>query len=412
MKPICRTYLIVLLILVSQSFRAQTVIISNSSNKTLKNCTVEIPLNKIKWTLGSYIAIGPNKKVVPIELIRDLDATDKAVFPLAQIGAKTTISFKIRQGVADMYPKRTYADLSYKISTHRYIPVIRKKYVNETLDKDFFWSKANQMKLPGDFKNHSYYVKDEGPGWENDKICFRLYLDDRNKIDVYGKKTSALVLPEIGVNNYESYHKMALWGMDNLRVGQTLGIGSIASWDGKKACAVDTRDSTFCAIVTDGKIASQIKTIYYGWKNEQGKSMLTSLITIEAGSRTSKIELKLDNPIIQLATGIIDNPDAEYFVPENTHGKWTYIATFGRQSMNDDNQGLAVFARKNQIEKITRDSLNYVIVFKKQSKEIEYYIMPTWELGVEPIVTKQDFINCINKELDKLDNPLKIRITK
>src|SRR5699024_9483422 len=34
-----------------------------------------------------------------------------------------------------------------------------------------------------------FYYQFEGPGWENDKIGFRLYFDERNGIDIWGKQT-------------------------------------------------------------------------------------------------------------------------------------------------------------------------------------------------------------------------------
>jgi regulatory protein YycH of two-component signal transduction system YycFG len=195
-----------------------------------------------------------------------------------------------------------------------------------------------------------------------------------------------------------------------MRVGKALGLGTIASWDGTKTRHVDTRDSTFCAITADGKLRSQIKTVYYGWDTGKAKTTLTSLISIDAGSRASKLELLLEQPSIQLATGIIKDKSADYITPSKTTGDWTYIATFGKQSLNNDNQGLAVFARKSQLEKIAEDELNYVFIFKANSKQVEYYIMPTWELDKEPIATKEEFMKCINEVMNRLNNPINIKL--
>jgi regulatory protein YycH of two-component signal transduction system YycFG len=356
----------------------------------------------LKLPIGIYESVIEGQNTAPVEIVSDIQGKHVALIPVTKLNPGEELKIQIRPGTADTYPKRTYAELSHKEGN---------KYVAGTkYEGDFFWVKPNQIMLPGTFRNHSYYLKYEGPGWENDKVSFRFYLDDRNIIDVNGKKTSSIVLPAVGVDNFDSYHKMALWGMDNMRVGKALGLGTIACWDGAKTCHVDTRDSTFCAVVADGKLRSQIKTIYYGWETGKAKSTLTSLISLDAGSRASKVELLLENPAIQLATGIIKDKSAEYITPDKTDGEWTYIATFGKQSLNDDNQGLAVFAKKSQIEKITTDELNYVIVFKAQSKQIEYYIMPTWELDKEPVATKNDFLRCIGEVLNRLNNSLKIKL--
>lgn len=380
----------------------QNLEVQNASNVPLQDVTVEIPVQQLKLPVGIYESLVEGQMAAPIEIVSDIQGKQFALIPLAKLNPAAKLSIQIRPGTADTYPKRTYAELSHKEGN---------KYVAGTkYEGDYFWVKPNQIMLPGTFRNHSYYLKYEGPGWENDKVSFRFYLDDRNIIDVNGKKTSSIVLPAVGVDNFDSYHKMALWGMDNMRVGKALGLGTIASWDGTKTRHLDTRDSTFCAVVADGKLRSQIKTIYYGWDTGKAKSTLTSLISLDAGSRASKVELMLEKPGIQLATGIIKDKTAEYIAPEKTDGEWTYIATFGKQSLNDDNQGLVVFARKSQIAKITADELNYVIVFKPQSQQIEYYIMPTWELDKEPVATKEDFLKCIDQVLNRLNNPVKIKL--
>ena len=67
----------------------------------------------------------------------------------------------------------------------------------------------------------------EGPAWENDVIAFRNYYDARNGVDIYGKRTALMVLDSVGVNGRD-YHTLADWGMDILKVGNSLGAGAIA----------------------------------------------------------------------------------------------------------------------------------------------------------------------------------------
>lgn len=51
--------------------------------------------------------------------------------------------------------------------------------------------KPNYMKSPRcTFRDHAYYIKYERPGLESDKVGYRFYFDQRNAIDVFGKKTS------------------------------------------------------------------------------------------------------------------------------------------------------------------------------------------------------------------------------
>jgi len=52
--------------------------------------------------------------------------------------------------------------------------------------------------MPEGFKRGDKIVAYEGPGWESDKVAYRIYLDGRNALDIFGKKTPDLVLSKVG----------------------------------------------------------------------------------------------------------------------------------------------------------------------------------------------------------------------
>lgn len=377
----------------------QNIKVKNNSSVKISDYVFEIPVKDLKLSLTNYNTII-NGENVPIEIIQNIYGEQFAIFPINIIEGKKNLTVDIRQGTAYNYPKRTYAELSHKIGG---------RFEGHKYEGGYSWVKPNYISLPGSFRDHSYYIKYEGPGWENDKIAFRFYLDNRNAIDVFGKKTSEIVLPGVGIDGFENYHHMSYWGMDNMKVGKALGIGSIAIWNSEKAVRVEKKDSVTCFIPADGKIRSQVKTIYYGWDANGTKCNLTSLISIDAGSRASHMELLTDNKTDNIATGIIKNKNAELIIGNDKNSNWSYIATFGKQSLNNDMQGLAVFFRNNQLIEITGDELNHIVVLSPIDNYTEYYFMPTWELDKEPVITKNDFINCIDEVLHKLNNPLTYR---
>lgn len=381
--------------------QTKVLTVENSGAKPLVDYTLEIPVADLKLPLGNYIGILPDNSIVPVEICTDINNKEIVILPIDKLSAGEKKSIKIQKGTSNSYPKRTYAELSHKIGG---------KFEGNKYVGVHSWVKPNQITLPGSFTDHSYYIKYEGPGWESDKVAFRFYLDNRNAIDVFGKKTTGIVLPAVGVDGFDNYHHMAPWGMDNMKVGKALGIGSIASWDGTKAVRVDKKDSTTCYIPADGKVRSQVKTIYYGWDANGIKSNLTSLISVDAGSRASHMELLVDRAIPNIATGIIKDKNSELIVSNDPNSEWSYIATFGKQSLNNDMQGLAVFAKTKQIKEITADDLNHVLVLAPENNYVEYYFMPTWELDSEPVVTKADFMKCIDEVLARLNNPVTTKI--
>lgn len=375
----------------------KSVTVKNTSSQDITDYTLEIPAKKLNLPLGNYVATIGDKNV-PVEIIQNMKGELTAILPIEKIEANKTLKVAIKKGTADSYPKRTYAELSHKIGGqfegHKYVG-------------GYSWVKPNYITLPGDFRDHSYYIKYEGPGWESDKVAFRFYLDNRNGIDVFAKKTSDIVLPAVGVDGFDNYHNMADWGMDNMKVGKTLGLGSIAVWNGQKAVRVEKKDSVTCYIPADGKIRSQVKTTYYGWEANYIKCDLTSLISIDAGNRASHMELFVNKSVIDnIATGIFKDKNGELIIKNDPGSTWSYIATFGKQSLNKDMQGLAIFARTKQIKEITEDDLNHVLVLSPENGYVEYYFMPTWELDKEPIATKEAFVECVEGFLNKLNHPL------
>ena len=382
---------------------SQTFTVNNCSNHEMKDIVVEIPVRNLPISIGNYAVASKDGSTVPLEIVSNLKGNQLAVFPVKCLKPRSSNVFLLLKGNTDEYPKRTYAELAHKIGG---------QFNGNTYEGGFSWVKPNYMKLPGTFRDHAYYIKYEGPGWESDKVGYRFYLDQRNAIDVFGKKTPGIVLPGIGIDGYDSYHNMSDWGMDNMKVGKALGIGSIAFWDGQKAVRVENRDSAVCFIPTDGKIRSQVNTTYYGWDVGGNKFNLKSLISIDAGSRASHMELQADKYVSNLTTGIIKNNDTELLKSDYNTGDWAYIATFGKQSLNNDNMGLAVFYKKKQLKMLTEDDLNHLVVLTPENGYVEYYFMATWELEWQPVNNITDFMNALDEELIRLNGLSYLKVSE
>ncbi|MEJ2307675.1 MAG: DUF4861 family protein, partial [candidate division WOR-3 bacterium] len=168
--------------------------------------------------------ITENEKELASQLIKTKDSQDKIIL-LADFDPKETKKLTVRYGKegekVQKYPKRTQAILSIKCGGEWKV----NKYVGGTF-KD-----TNSLKTPPGHTDHSEFIRFEGPGWESDKVGYRLYLDWRNGTDIFGKKVDDMVLQDVGQDGFESYHEMSPWGMDILKVGDALGIGAVGKWE-------------------------------------------------------------------------------------------------------------------------------------------------------------------------------------
>ena len=77
---------------------------------------------------------------------------------------------------------------------------------------DGTFKNVTELKVPAEHTDHSWYIRYEGPGWESNKVGYRLYLDWRNCIDIFGKVTDSIILPKVGQDGFDSYHEKSRLG--------------------------------------------------------------------------------------------------------------------------------------------------------------------------------------------------------
>jgi hypothetical protein len=291
------------------------------------------------------------------------------------------------------YHKKTLAELWYKTGGH----FEKGKYIGGSN-----FQKFDSLWVPSGCTDHSFFMKYEGPGWESDKIGYRLYLDWRNAVDIFGKKVDTMVLPYVGQDGYDSYHERSDWGMDILKVGESLGIGTLGFWDGKNAQRVAKTDSVFCRIAEDGDLRSEVQVDYYGWKIDNKSVDLKTSLSIKAGSRATKYSIRMDKDLDNLCTGIV-KLDSTVLLKSKEAGEWSYMATWGKQSLAGDSLGMAILYKSSQLINFAEDQHSHVLVLKPDDRKLEYYLLAAWEQEPGGIKNKDEFINYLNNQLELLD---------
>jgi len=247
--------------------------------------------------------------------------------------------------------------------------------------------------------DHSFDIQFEGPGWESDKIGYRLYLDWRNAIDIFGKKTDSLVLDKVGLDGFDSYHEISDWGVDVLKVGSSLGMGSLAFWDGEKAVRVEKTDSLKSSVENSPE-KSIVYVDYYGWEINGIKTDLHTTLEIEPGSYLTKYTIQSSEELPNLATGIVVLPKTEKVVFEDIKPGWTCLATFGEQTLQEDLLGMCVFVKTDQLIEETNDGLSHVLVVKPENKELTYYFGAAWQQDASGVESMDDFKTLLKSQIE------------
>jgi len=218
-----------------------------------------------------------------------------------------------------------------------------------------------------------------------------------------------MVLPDVGLDGYDSYHEMSDWGADILKVGNSLGIGSLGFWDGEKANRVAETDSVICNIAEDGINYSEVKINYYGWKINGTSVNLQTSLSILGGSRMTKYQIAMSEELPNLCTGIVKLDGAEWLKGNQTEG-WNYMATWGKQTLFNDLLGMAVLFSQDSPAEITEDELSYVVLMSPADNRVEYYFLAAWEQEPNGITSKEEFIEYLDQQVTLLNNPVKISV--
>lgn len=278
---------------------------------------------------------------------------------------------------------------------------------------------------PTDFSRHALppYLT-EGPGWENDKVAFRLYFDTRNAKDIYGKRVPGMVMDTVGANPKNSYHKLSGWGMDILPVYKSLGAGGLAfsyKQNGKDTLVrlggLNVKSESYDEIA-DGPVRAVFKMDYH-WVLNNRPVEVVEYTSIWGGQYfyQSKIYVKGNNLPKDLK---VDMGIADFYENESgnfSSGDTKALYSFGKQSENKDNLGMAVFSHEKNFSRfwsIGKDvtpvsDINQTYLSEQKIKSgtpAVYRFYACWNLTNPLFDNKNNFIKFLHTEAEKFSNPI------
>ena len=283
------------------------------------------------------------------------------------------------------------------------------------IENDTYVGLTNAARLTSEQGPAGGVFQFEGPGWENDIVGFRNYLDARNGMDIFGKTTSKMVLDSVGIN--EDYHVLQPWGYDILRVGTSLGAGALAIKIDGLPIRLSPKENSSFEIIAEGPVRSIVRFTYNNWEVGNHKYDIIHDVSIYAGKwyYTSEVYFVGHTGETGLLAGIttIDLGDKEAKIL-NTDGITT-VLTHGKQSFNFENLGLAIMVSDNYYVGVNRvgeggDITNTILVEMavKDELPVQFRFYAAWELTDKTFAEEQNFQSFLENEAMKLSNPLTV----
>jgi unsaturated rhamnogalacturonyl hydrolase len=377
--------------------------LSNPSEFARRDAVTTLDLDVLGLAADGPYRVESDAAEVPSQLSdTDADGDVDAIVFAADFGPAERTTVEIVAGEPSVPPKRTQAEVSIKEGGVWDGKVYKGgEFVN-----------VDAVRPPPQYTDHSEYIRYEGPGIESDKVGYRVYLDWRNGFDVFGKTTDAMVLQDVGLDGYDSYHEPADWGLDILKVGDAVGIGGYGFWDGDKVIRVAETSGRATRVVESGPLTSTLEIIYDNWQVPGYTTDLKALLSMQAGSRLVHTRLAVSPDLPNLAVGLVRHPDAEFIegtVDISGHA-WTYVATWGPQALADGDLGMVLLFRRSDRAEQTEDEHNYVSVLSPGNGQVEYYFGAAWSQEPGGITSREAFVEWLGQEAEKLAMPLRSRI--
>ncbi len=263
--------------------------------------------------------------------------------------------------------------------------------------------RINSITYPGNANNLDMYNSIYGHGAviENPWMAYRVYMDNRQSLDLYVKQTPKTELDVTGF--YTTPEQMAEgYGCDVLWAGKSVAAGSFRGWDGKTPLTIDSVASR-----TQNVIDRKTITVHdEGWKYNGHDIDMTQKYSVCGNSRDLDVEITLegykDNDIFCTGIQKLEMNNQGFIKPEG------YAASWG-ENIPDKNHpelvegvGLGIIVAPENIVKTLEDDLNYLVLVRPDKEgKIRYKVIATGSREKDGVKSYKEWSKYISDRYNK-----------
>jgi hypothetical protein len=351
---------------------------------------------------GQVVIISANGTIVPSQQDdMDLDGKWDEVAFVYNFGPKQEIEVSLKVGPTTDLPE-------FKNRTNvRFAKLIVKGEKYEEM--------TTAARIQGvNTENTQKYFQYEGPGWENDKVGFRNYFDERNGMDIWGKTTTDMVLDKVGIN--DNYHVLQSWGMDILKVANSLGAGALALQYNDSLYRVTAPEGASYELVAEGPVRSIFNLNFDRIALDGDTIALKHQISIVAGEYAYRSNVVVENAPsgMQIVTGIVNLQTENMYTLEAGDAQAVY--THDKQSFDNEYLGMAVITSK----KVFKDAFatpetgpgiteTFAIGMEPDNEDgVDFRFYACWEKSDPSFADRNSFEQFVKNEAIRFSNPVKV----
>ncbi|MBR6285392.1 MAG: DUF4861 domain-containing protein [Bacteroidaceae bacterium] len=283
-------------------------------------------------------------------------------------------------------------------------------------DKNKKYPEIQILSFPGNVPPSITYgsVYHHGPEFESELTGYRLYFDNRQSIDIYGKVERRLELAETRFYTTKE-QKNANYGTDVLWAGKSVSLGSFRGWDGKNLLYVDSVELRTEAVRAYGPVRTIVDIIDKNWYYK-GKELNMSQRYIQyAGHRDVEVQIHFDEELDDdvFSTGVMKLPtNNEGFLKDGLAASWGTNQPEPKDPTLET-VGLGVSVPAKYIKSRIEDDANYLFVLaNKTGHNLSYNLTFCAEKEKEGFKSSKAWFDYLKKWNTLLNAPCTISFKK
>jgi len=255
-------------------------------------------------------------------------------------------------------------------------------------DQKLRYPRINSVEFKGSEDPRFTYdaIYGHGAMWESEYIAYRIYMDHRQSIDLYGKQHLQL---ELDTTNFYSNRELlkAGYGEDILWVGQSVGAGSFRGLRAGKPVYVDSVSARGQRIVEAGPERSVVEVWDKDWQINGKTIQMRQTYTMLSGHRDVQVDIYLEGASDRdlFATGAqkIEMENEGFADPQGLVGSWgRNVPEKGAPDLVEG-VGIGVYAEPQYVSSVIEDDLNYLIYLHPVKGHIRYYLTASADMQRE-----------------------------
>lgn len=339
-----------------------TVTVSNPIDKPREAVPVVVPVKAADGKDVKSVTIKNHPEIAwQLDDLNDDGLADELVF-LVDLAPKQTEKYTI-----DFSNQSTTAE--FESGTNAYIRLN---------DKNKKHPKIQAIAFPGSADNRQMYNSIYGHGavLEGLHNAIRVYMDNRQSIDLYAKNTPRLELEETGF--YTSRQQLEDgYGRDVLWAGTSVALASFRGYQNGVPVTIDTVATRSQRVVTTGPVRSIIEVADRGWVYNGKPIDMRQRYTIYNRHRDYDVEVCLvgveEN--VDFCTGVqklaIDNQG--FVTTDGLAGSWGSNVPDKNMADISDTVGLGLWVADDNLVSVKEDDVNYLTILRPDSKGVIRY---------------------------------------